>query len=97
MSIAILILISVALAFVAFGPGTGLKEGMNGYTKEFNLARPWPGQCVCDDGSPGTLALGYGGECVCPSDQAAQVVTPQGIIAPPPGDYETSGLLWPFN
>ena len=96
MRIVILVLLSILLAYVAFGSDFGLKEGMPGYTKEFRLANPWPGQCFCDDGSPGTLALGGKGVCVCPSGKRAPVVTRQGTIAPPPGDYDDAFLLWPL-
>ena len=96
MRIVVLILLSVILAYVAFGSDFGLKEGMGGFTKEFTLANLWPSQCTCGDGRPGTFALGGKGDCVCPSGKPAPVVTPQGTVAPPPGDYETTGLLWPL-
>jgi len=37
-----------------------------GFSKEFCLQNPMPGQCLCRNGAVGTLMPGFKGRCVCP-------------------------------
>ena len=98
MNLVILVVVTIILAYFAFGNMLSLKEQLtSGYTSEFLLPKLWPGQCLCDNGQVGKLALGAGGECVCPTYNGQQLQYKQGILAPPPGNYDTSGLLWPFR
>ena len=98
MNVVILAIVTLILAYFAFGDMLTLKEELTtGYTSEFLLPKLWPGQCLCDNGQVGRLAVGAGGECVCPANGGQNLEYRHGVLAPPPGNYDTSGLLWPFR
>jgi len=98
MNVLVLIVITLVLAYFAFGNMLTLKEELStGYTSEFLLPKLWPGQCLCDNGEVGRLAVGAGGMCVCSANGATSLKYKDGVLAPPPGDYDTSGLLWPLR
>jgi hypothetical protein len=37
----------------------------SGFSKEFCLQNPMPGQCLCRNGAMGTFMPGFKGRCVC--------------------------------
>jgi hypothetical protein len=74
-------LVTVFLAIVLLGylgsliPTRSKREGFqshgfascrgSGFSKEFCLQNPMPGQCQCRNGAVGTFQPGFKGRCVC--------------------------------